>query len=101
MDIERRAKMLEFENRLVTVEASIIALREEIQANSAATLRTEYNTSELVSMFKTTKGITRKGVKFGLWVATTLKYMGGLALAIGAIWAVVSSILSGKPPSLH
>ena len=62
-------------------------MRSELKKNSELT-------SEIAELFATAKG----AFKFFGWIGSAVKWVGGIAVAAGAIYAFVYSIIHGFPP---
>ena len=68
--------------------------RTELEENSKLTKSVDERTTEIVELFGKAKGA------FAVlgWVGVAVKWVGGIAMAAGAIYAFVYSIIHGFPP---
>ena len=67
----------------------------ELAENSKLTKSVDEKTTEIVELFGKAKGA------FAVlgWIGTAVKWIGGIAMAAGAIYAFVYTMMHGFPPS--
>lgn len=70
------------EKRMDSMEAGIRAHTDEVKANTRLTEEIRADTKEFLEVFKAVKG----GFKVLGWIGAFLKWLSGLAIAIGAIY---------------
>lgn len=82
------------DERLDSGAQTMKGLRDDLAANTAATLQVQTDTSELVSLIKSFKGLFKLLDLLG----RAAKPVGYIAGACGSIWVLVSSIKGGGVP---
>lgn len=70
-------------------------LSAEIQTNTEVTNQVKADTSALVEFSKSIEG----AIKVLKWVGNVAKYVGYIATATLALWAIITAFVNGTPPS--
>lgn len=87
--------MTAMERRQSVIEASLTANTEATKAVAIATEEIKKNTADLVDIFaaaRTTSTVFKRAAKFTTW-------LGGLSVAVTALWILIAAVKDGKPPS--
>lgn len=82
------------DERLDSGAETMKGLREDLAQNTAATLQVQTDTSELVSLIKSFKGLFKLLDLLG----RAMKPIGYIAMACGSLWALATTIKGGGPP---
>ena len=82
------------DQRLDSGAETMKGLREDLAQNTAATLQVQTDTSELVSLIKSFKGLFKLLDLLG----RAMKPIGYIAMACGSLWALATTIKGGGSP---
>lgn len=73
------------------IQVEQTAIREDLKKNSEMTVKINTMTEEMVDLFAAAKG----AFKVLGWIGTAVKWIGGVAVAVAGVWALVKG---GIPP---
>lgn len=97
------ARVAHLEHRIRNLEQGHITLGEMLEKNTTVTEGIKRDTAALVTIFTMVDDTSKKGARLFLLVMRLVKYAGGIAAALGAIWYIVNIIRSGGQvdPNIH
>ena len=90
---DHRLRFTSIESRLEDGDISMQRLQVDLQANTAATIRIDTSTKEIVEFFESMKG----AFKVLNWIGALAKPIGAIVLLCTSLWGAWLAFRHGKP----